>query len=509
MDSRILGKALNLPITVLDVGGKGWGLMTILDRFSEKYEYKVPHYQILPTSETQGDINLEMIIRGISHLKRPLAVRSSSPYEDGRTHSLAGRFATELNVTDENLLYTIRWVRDSGAMSDPDRIDNNMAVILQEMINADFSGVAYSSLPTAPELISMDIVEGVSERLTAGKTEGVGLSIDLNCQSLEIEYCHEAAQREKFGRRLFKLAKPWLEKIARTAKALEAEVGYPLDLEFGVKRPDLFLWQARAITEPMDTTIYKLPTIDPNLILLDAEIVRGKGEYSGPIFVLPSGDNVFEKGIKDIWFNELYNLRGYDRTHPAGYILVTPDLVSHKLIIDDLKNLKGLITTNLASRFSHALTVARERGILYLGCTRPELIDTLITDDKLSIASDGRKGIAYNHIPYEKPIKHLDLSSCPHIDYNEAIGWVNPPYENVDDRVFVKGDKELLITDYNYYEHLSEGIPIPSPTTFICVVKGVVVNKAAFPPEVLPRDIPSFYGFGRFLSYLFDNYFPR
>ena len=84
------------------------------------------------------------------------SVRSSSMIEDGKSSSFAGQFATLLNVTRDNLydsilkcLYSMNSsnVLDYAKERDIDITNASMSVIVQEMVDADVSGVVFTANP--------------------------------------------------------------------------------------------------------------------------------------------------------------------------------------------------------------------------------------------------------------------------------------------------------------------------------------------------------------------------
>lgn len=103
------------------------------------------------------------------------AVRSSAQAEDG-AHSFAGQFETKLNVGPENLLDAVRQVAASGRRK---RVASyaratgadagSVAVVVQQMVAARWSGVAFSRDPLTyqPEVI-VEAVEGPGEFLVGG-----------------------------------------------------------------------------------------------------------------------------------------------------------------------------------------------------------------------------------------------------------------------------------------------------------------------------------------------------
>ncbi|MDR3561789.1 MAG: PEP/pyruvate-binding domain-containing protein [Negativicutes bacterium] len=100
-----------------------------------------------------------------------LAVRSSSKTEDSRHESKAGHFLTLIGEFDRHsLLDAIEKVRTSGP---------NMAVLIQPLIDARFSGVAFSCNPLTYNRSDPLIVwtDGLAEQLVSGNAEGRAIRI--------------------------------------------------------------------------------------------------------------------------------------------------------------------------------------------------------------------------------------------------------------------------------------------------------------------------------------------
>ena len=108
---------------------------------------------------------------------RAVAVRSSATAEDSASASFAGQFITVLNLTDsEEILKAIQscWssvfserVRAYAGVADT----IEMAVVIQEMIPADFAGVAFTSDPltNSDEVLYIEWVKGLGEVLVSGE----------------------------------------------------------------------------------------------------------------------------------------------------------------------------------------------------------------------------------------------------------------------------------------------------------------------------------------------------
>ena len=113
---------------------------------------------------------------------RRVAVRSSSIGEDGAMHSFAGQLESYLFVTKEEVFPAVRKVwasafgdraiayrRERGILTDAVRV----GVIVQEMIDADVSGVSFGLDPVTGDrsTIVISAVYGLGEGLVSGELD--------------------------------------------------------------------------------------------------------------------------------------------------------------------------------------------------------------------------------------------------------------------------------------------------------------------------------------------------
>lgn len=199
-----------------------------------------------------------------------VAVRSSAIAEDGKHHSFAGMYESILGVTDADSLVAAigqcrasanharvtAYIADHGLSSTP------VAVIVQEMVEGDASGVMFSSDPADPDraLISSawglgegvvqgtvpcDTVrvglDGVVETLLAKKDQAVSM-VDGVPTEVPVP---EAMQTEPA------LTEACARELAQTGRALEAALGGPQDIEWTRQGDRIVLLQARPITQAM------------------------------------------------------------------------------------------------------------------------------------------------------------------------------------------------------------------------------------------------------------------
>lgn len=200
----------------------------------------------------------------------PLAVRSSAQGEDGHCHSFAGIYETVLGVSEADVGDAVRRVWRSA---DSDRVRaykearnlpagaSSMSVIVQEMVDAKVSGVAFSRDPEVPEVVVVEAVRGVGEELVAGHARpdlfrvlpAAGEVLEQHRGRQFAETLIDGSRRRLLGREVSepRLTTDEAVSVARTVAALEAhfpEAGNGIDVEWAIDADGLKLLQCRPIT---------------------------------------------------------------------------------------------------------------------------------------------------------------------------------------------------------------------------------------------------------------------
>lgn len=195
------------------------------------------------------------------------AVRSSSTKEDWEEHSFAGQYDTFLNVAASDIAQKViacyqsmfgevilSYLVDHHISTD----DLKMAVVIQEMVDADYSGVCFTVNPATgndKELL-IEVSDGLGERLVSGKTAPQQYRYDWY-EDTEI-----SAPTPSFDRTR-RIAPERLPQYAAVFRDIQQFFGFPCDIEFAVKDHRLFILQARSITKIRYTgTPYMWTTAD-------------------------------------------------------------------------------------------------------------------------------------------------------------------------------------------------------------------------------------------------------
>lgn len=176
------------------------------------------------------------------------AVRSSGIKEDLSGFSFAGQYDTFINVSGwEEISNAVikcylstysETVLSYFAANGISANDAEMAVIVEEMVNSEISGVAFTVNPTSglDKEIYIEATSGQGENLVSGKAFAERYSYNW----------WDAKITEKSGALL---SDDNIQKIAETALAIQMLFGYPCDIEFAFEKGELYILQARAITK--------------------------------------------------------------------------------------------------------------------------------------------------------------------------------------------------------------------------------------------------------------------
>jgi rifampicin phosphotransferase len=173
------------------------------------------------------------------------AVRSSGTAEDLEDASFGGQYETFLNVLPEGLPDAVKRVIASASRVSAYKEDRaeatdavpRMAVLVQAMVEADSSGVAFTANPVTGRRgeVVITAVRGLGERLVSGEAVG---------DEWVVRGEEAIPRRESEGAITRRLA---LE-VAGLARRVEEHFGTPQDLEWAISKGKLYLLQARPMT---------------------------------------------------------------------------------------------------------------------------------------------------------------------------------------------------------------------------------------------------------------------
>lgn len=161
-----------------------------------------------------------------------IAIRSSSIEEDTFNESKAGHFNTIIGTFNETqVVENIKKILiDSRKLS-----DKPMGIILQSAIGCNSSGICFSSNPLnyRKDEIVISCIEGQGENLASGNKAGEDLVVYP-------EYLDEYKENDF-------LTRDSLKKLVKLSKDIEKNLRFPVDIEWGTSKDELYIFQCRPI----------------------------------------------------------------------------------------------------------------------------------------------------------------------------------------------------------------------------------------------------------------------
>ena len=222
----------------------------------------------------------------------PYAVRSSGHAEDGADHSHAGQFDTFLNVKASDVVdaaakvwasgfgetvTTYRAIKSGGEAAAP-------AIVVQRMIDAQFSGVAFSADPVSGrrDTVVISAVVGLGDALVSGEVDGQSWTVSDTIAAPDNPI----------------MTKAQVQGVASMARQAEAAFGSPQDIEWAIDHNGLHILQARPIT----TALKAIATPDNTLTIFDnSNIVESYPGMVSPLtysFAVHVYDRVYQAFVR-------------------------------------------------------------------------------------------------------------------------------------------------------------------------------------------------------------------
>lgn len=180
--------------------------------------------------------------------KKLYAVRSSCTKEDLGDSSFAGQYQSFLFTSAEDIerriidCYKSTYNQNIVAYCKRNNIELSslkMAVIVQEMINSDYSGICFTVNPTTGDDKEMlvEIAEGIGEEIVSG-------------HNAPEQYLYSWFNNyTKFDKNNKILSKSQLKELGEIFAQIQLHFGFPCDIEFALKNDKLYILQARKITK--------------------------------------------------------------------------------------------------------------------------------------------------------------------------------------------------------------------------------------------------------------------
>ena len=210
-----------------------------LDNLTNNEEYKK---KIL-----NGNFSEEMLRRLYNEFDQlgsnKVSVRSSAIQEDGKNKSFAGQFYTGLNVSKDNLVVEIKKCYASLFEDNIINYINNktnqleMAVVVQKMINSNYSGVAFSTdfNVNNSNFIFIEACKGIGEKLVSGKVTPTKYYIRKKMNYID----------QIIGDKL--PIESEIISISKLAQKIESDYNMQMDIEWAIDNHKTYILQARPI----------------------------------------------------------------------------------------------------------------------------------------------------------------------------------------------------------------------------------------------------------------------
>lgn len=213
-----------------------------LKRYEDEYGINIPKFIVLKSKEDYTPISSFLMSND-----KKYAVRSSFVSEDGDRHSFAGQFETILNVEKCDIKKAVEKVFDSMQNTNVNEYcgANNIlkfnggCVIVQEMIDADYSGVVFTSNPQGILNETVVVVgNGIGNNVVEDKEDTTHYFYN---QDDGIFYFEQNGNTPILEESVFR-------ELIETSIKIKYILGYNADIEFAIKDNIIYILQARPIT---------------------------------------------------------------------------------------------------------------------------------------------------------------------------------------------------------------------------------------------------------------------
>ncbi|MFB6235549.1 MAG: phosphoenolpyruvate synthase [Halopenitus sp.] len=327
-----------------------------------------------------------------------VAVRSSATAEDLPEASFAGQQETFLNVREDDLiqrvkecwasLFTQRAIYYRQQQGFPHR-EVDIAVVVQRMVDAEKSGVMFTSHPSTGEpRMVIEAAWGLGEAVVSGSVSPDNYVFDRESDTVdEVTIADKKVMMEKDSetgetierevpedrREKRVLSDEEIESLVELGERVEEHYGEPQDVEWAIVGDEVFMLQSRPITTISEAEDGEAGTTSGGGANGESEadtILQGLGAspgvVSGSVRVVTKLDHLDQVQEGDILVTEM----------------TMPDMVPA------MKRAAGIVTDE-GGMTSHAAIISRELGVPAVvgsGSATREL------DDGQDITIDGDKG---------------------------------------------------------------------------------------------------------------------
>ncbi|GFU16363.1 probable phosphoenolpyruvate synthase, partial [Nephila pilipes] len=286
----------------------------------------------------------------VNHYK--FAVRSSATGEDTSAMSAAGQMDTFLGIQSLNEIFVAVkkcWASQFGYIAveykrrNGQVLNSPMAVVIQEMVACEVSGVLFTCDPVTnnPSVITITANYGLGETVVSGSVEPDTISLrrkdngKLEFESVVVGSKHQRIVMRDSGGTVIEdidentksqscLSRESAERLGKLAIKIERFYKSSRDIEWGVLNDEIYILQSRPVTNASSETDFEIKhEFDAPLrceheyftVANVGEVMPGATSPLGIEVLTKSFSNVlkrqaFEKGIVDNLFQSKYFLTG-------------------------------------------------------------------------------------------------------------------------------------------------------------------------------------------------------
>ena len=269
------------------VGGKGLNLGKLTKAgfqvpqgfcvTTDAYRFSVQHLSEQNVSTIKELVLTPELVAEIQTAREKLqtstvAVRSSATAEDLAEASFAGQQDTFLNVASDELLDALKacwaslWSERAIAYRQTQGITDKglaMAVVIQEMCDADVSGVLFTVSPFSADVAIVESNWGLGESVVSGTitpdsfhvSRETGKVVEKNIATKrEMVTATGVSEVSSAQQDVSSLMEAQLTELTQLGMQVETLYGQPMDIEWALVDEAFVLLQARHITTPVSST---------------------------------------------------------------------------------------------------------------------------------------------------------------------------------------------------------------------------------------------------------------
>lgn len=235
-------------------------------RWEEMWDASLRIRNLIVKQDTSHEIN-KQILDALDEFPKnaKFAVRSSSSSEDNLEHSFAGIHDSFVDLDRNQVIEKVKlvwaslWSASAFLYSKELRYDlrsSKMAVIIQEFIKGDLSGVMFSRNPINSEQSIIELVSGDNQKFVDGKIEPYRWIFDRRSRNFTEHYKNKNSPE---------IEKKILPQLIRNSHKIERIFKSAQDIEWTFSDEKIFILQSRPITTGISKKISKRAAFDLTL----------------------------------------------------------------------------------------------------------------------------------------------------------------------------------------------------------------------------------------------------